>query len=196
MAKIIDRIMDDSPYMIGSTTVKTYSVDHLRHDNPCASMSPTQVADGLKLYFDDSYGLAELANERLLENEGEFATDLGLIIKLIYGGNLYGLGASPVPSKLPDLLWQAAAIMMDNMGISHPNDAIEKFTHIHFHSSLYPGVNRDEADHKLADLQAQSRMRRKALEEIQKKLRAKKNRGLLDTIYDLLTWKRDDQLFK
>lgn len=111
----------DKLYDVGSKTVRMNSVEHLRTHNRFANLSRVDVLRELERYIDEPHGAIRLAHERLTVT-GAHHGDKKLLATLIYHGQMYGLGASPQPATIADLLWQAAAIIMEDNRVSHPNE--------------------------------------------------------------------------
>jgi len=111
----------DEPYDIGNKVVRLYSVEHLRHGNQFANYSKEQLFPVLEQHINEPHGAVALAYVRLKQPEDK-DEDESILSKLIYHGNMYGIGASPHLSPVADMLWQAAVLIMEEREIEHPNE--------------------------------------------------------------------------
>lgn len=109
----------DEPYDIGSKMVRLYSVEHLRHSNQFANHSREQLFPILEQHINEPHGAVALAQKRLKQSENR-EEDESILSTLIYHGQMYGMGASPHLSPVADMLWQAAALIMEERGVEHP----------------------------------------------------------------------------
>jgi hypothetical protein len=97
---------------LGSKKVRLHSIEHLRFGNRYANCSKEQLLPILEAHKDEKHGAVALAIEQLKQS-GPNANNKVLVKFLIYQGHMYGLGASPAPSQIADMLWQAAAIIVE-----------------------------------------------------------------------------------
>jgi len=114
-------IFKDEPYQIGTRTVRMNSIEHLRAQNITKHLSRSGVIKKLGEYSDERNGIAERAMQRLQTQELS-GHDYELVAAMIYLGQQYGLGASPQYPEIADLLWHAAAFILEDHKVSHPNE--------------------------------------------------------------------------
>jgi len=116
-------VFKDDLYQVGHKTVRLNSIEHLRIQNSCRHMSREETRHKLAAFVEEPHGAARLACERLAV-VGKQETDMKILAALIHDGHMYGLGASPQVPVLGDLLWHAAAFILEDHAISHPNELV------------------------------------------------------------------------
>lgn len=114
--------LKDENFQIGDKIFRIFSVDHLRYQNLHGALPHDKVVERLKEYRDEPHGVVASALSRLEVFPEKSKDDHKTVVKMIYHGQMYGLGASPQPPVLAALLWQAAALILEEYGAEHPND--------------------------------------------------------------------------